>query len=115
MQSVKVFVSKRLDTLDGWAKVVEALTAQDLPTYSQTTDADVSIVLGGMTINPMALRGKKILLFSKQTWDNQFDSLYGPVIKEYYDEMHDMTKHGLSSCVNYIKNLINEEADKPRS
>lgn len=85
MATVKVFISER--DIPMWAEVTRQIEIDTKP-----VEADVSIVIGGGFLNPLALSGKKVLFYDRKTF-NDF-ALFERIMYNYYDEMHDLT--GLS-------------------
>lgn len=94
VRDVKVFLGK--------IEIVELrkeLEEHDIPIYDKKTDCDMAIVLYGAYTNPLIFQNRILaywVLADNKLYNQAFLSLYLPVLKEYYDELIDLTQ-----CNNY--------------
>ncbi len=114
MPTVRIYRSKKL--ADNWGLVADKLDAAGLQTHRETGDADVSISLGGMYINPLVLTGKRVLCHNVAEWlpamQKPFGwSLYKTVLDEYYDEFMDLTGMSDSHKVLAIRQYVEEKTN----
>ena len=78
--------------------------------YEQAEPADCSIVISGRYENPLSLTGKKILIFNENEWASQFWGVFEPIVKEYYDELVDITGRTLDQATQIIRNCYDYNA-----
>jgi len=78
-----------------WNDIYKLFAERNIPIYMEPKPCDISVVLGGTLVNPIPLRGKKVLAFKKDEWKAiQWDHIFKPILEEYYDHIIDTT--GLS-------------------
>ena len=108
MPNVKVFIDKK--NLKGWALLRDALELEKIPVYLEPSNADISIALSGQYVNPMVLTGKKVLIAFRPEWGQLFNTMFYPILAEYYDTIHDVTGKTVEHIVKLIKSY---ETHKP--
>jgi hypothetical protein len=77
--------------------------------------ADVNIVLSGLFENPRGCKGKRVLFFDKNEWQPRgrgWDTLYGDIVKHYYDEIIDVTEKTFSETAQAVIDYIHAEERK---
>ena len=91
MQNVKVFLSRHFKI----PRLKDRLNNYNISLYQETMNCDVAIILYGAYANPLAFK-KRILAYWLQNdgkvYSLGFYSLYLPVLREYYDDLIDLTK-----------------------
>lgn len=107
MDGVKIFHCFERG-LAPWRKVGEFLEEFGIMVYHQSEPAIVSIVLGGLYENSLALTGKKILVYNRKDWFNNTWPLYEFVLEEYYDEMIDVTDNGVDEIARLVVERVRE-------
>jgi hypothetical protein len=110
MPTVKVFKStKAFDSeYKLWKPLVRYLADNEFMPHLTATDEpyDVSVVLGGRYENPMVIRGRKVLFY--KIWDGEnermvFQTVYLPVLKQFYDETVDISRMSNKEILRKIK------------
>ena len=91
MRDVKVFMATRMPIKE----VEDCLTKKGIGVHGEAKPCDVSVAIYGAHINPLALKGKRVLIYwvqkDKAMWSLAFRSLYLPILKEYYNELNDLS------------------------
>jgi len=99
-----------------WLSVIQKLqqkrfsVQKDFPKW-----AEVNIVLSGQFENPRGCKGKRVLVFDKNEWQPRgkgWDTLYGDIIKHYYDDMVDVTEMSFNETAQAIIDYIHAEERK---
>ena len=110
MDTVKIFKSPvKNDSF--WNRIIRGLGNKGYETARKYEDVDVSIVLSGKAENPVGFRGRKVLFYKKQEWVPHIPvplgfNMFKPILKEYYDEMHDISALNENECVYEIIGYI---------
>ena len=92
MRNVKVFMAPNY-LLPGFE---ERLSKKyNIAVHRKQEDCDVSLIMHGSLVNPLVFKTKRVLLLfflkDDQLWKWAFSTLYGPVVKHYYDEIVNLT------------------------
>ena len=106
-QRIRIFASTRSD---GWLPMIRALQDKHLDVHAFPATAKYSIVLSGRNENPIALSGKKILVFHRDEWMPDLFGwrLFKPILDEYYDEFLDVTGLDFGTAVKKVVDYIAE-------
>jgi hypothetical protein len=92
MKKVEYFISERSKDRFFWNKIYELLEEKNIPIHTEPKDCDISVVLGGPLVNPLPLKGKKVLAFKSDEWKVvKWEVVYEPILQEYYDHMINTT------------------------
>ena len=75
--------------------------------------AKTTIVLSGLHLNPMVLHGRKVLLAYPIDCSATWETIYVPVLEEYYDRTVDVRKMTIDKIMDVIRGEI--EAAESRS
>lgn len=89
--------------------VVDKLEKDGYEIFRETCEADTFVVIGGQSVNPLALNGKRILILHKGGWENKWDFLYRDVLKHYYHKIVDVTGMSIGSVAFNIAKEAKEE------
>jgi len=99
-----------------WFSVIQKLQQQRFQVKKDfTTKADLNVVLSGMFENPRGYKGKRVLFFDKNEWQPRgkgWDTLYGDIVKHYYNEMIDVTEMNFSETAQAVIDYIHAEERK---
>jgi hypothetical protein len=103
---IRIIKAATPDTND-WKGIISGLEDADIKVSHEAGEADCSIVLGGRFENPAVLDGEKILFYIPSYWppsaNNAGFKFFQPVIKEYYDEMIEVSE---SNAVDIITKYV---------
>ena len=85
------------DTGNFWLGVIKFLQDNKFVVRKDfRTKADLNIILSGQFENPVGFTGKKVMVLNKNNWvpvpGNAWDTMYGDIVKHYYDDIIDVTK-----------------------
>ena len=109
---------ERMDTASKgarWFAVIQKLQQQRFPVQKNfIKKADLNIVLSGLFENPRGFNGKRVLFFDKNEWKplRGWDTLYGDIIKHYYDDMVDVTEMNFGETAQAVIDYIHAEERK---
>ena len=99
-----------------WIAVIQKLQQKRYPVQKNFTKlADLNLVLSGQFENPRGYNGKRVLFFDKKEWqpsNKGWDTLYGDIIKHYYDDMVDVTEMNFSETAQAVIDYIHAEERK---
>ena len=100
-------IFKKPEEFNNWIPVIHALQRHGLEVWGgvKTDDLDVSIILSGKSENPLAVPGRRVLVFNQDEWPPKgrgWKHFWYGVIKHYYHDLLDVT-----DCVT-----PNDAADK---
>ena len=103
-----------------WIGVIKALQDKKFVVRRDfKTKADLNIVLSGVFENPRGFKGKRVMVLEKKEWwpskFNAWDSMYRDIVKNYYDEIIDVTGKTTAQVANIVADYINaqeRQADK---
>ena len=72
-----------------WIPLLNELHNMGIKVDTKVKPAECSIVIGGNNENPLAVNGKKILIYNPYGWipAPQLWGFYKDILSEYYDEM----------------------------
>lgn len=101
MANVKIFKINR--GYSKWLKTINRIGK----VCTKPETADVSIVLDGRYENPLAVTGKKVLVYDKDMWGHRWE-LFEPVLSEYYNRMVDVTRMSSKQKADIILSLGGE-------
>ena len=102
MANAKIFKINR-----GYSKWLKTINLLGMPVCIEPEDAEISIVLDGRYENPLAVTGKKVLVYDKDLWGHRWE-LFEPVLSEYYDKMVDVTRMSSRQKADIILKLGGE-------
>ena len=106
----------RIQQTSRWLPVIQKLQQKRFPVQKNfTKKADLNIVLSGLFENPRGFNGKRVLFFDKNEWQPRgkgWDTLYGDIVKHYYDEMIDVTEMNFSETAQAVIDYIHAEERK---
>ena len=101
---VEYFISNRSLESPYWGEVYEILENRGIQVHTEPTDCDISIVLGGILVNPLPLKGKKVLALKKDEWRMvKWDMVFKMILDEYYDDFIDTTGLNPEGTVRLIE------------
>ena len=110
MAIVKV---ERVSKGSRWISVIQKLQQKRYPVQKSFPKwADVNLVLSGQFENPRGYNGKRVLFFDKNEWQPRgkgWDTLYGDIVKHYYDEIIDVTDMSVSQTAQAVIDYIHAE------
>lgn len=90
--TIKYFISKRSKDRPCWTEVYDVLTEKNIPLHTKPVECDISVILGGTLVNPIPLKGKKVLAFKEDEWRMvKWKQVYKLILEEYYDYFIDTT------------------------
>jgi len=93
MPSVEYFMATRSKENPHWQKVYELCGEKDIEINTEPKECDISVVFGGTLVNPIPLKGKKVLALKKDEWRMvKWDMIYAAILEEYYDHFIDTTR-----------------------
>jgi len=107
---------ERVSNGSRWLSVIQKLQQQRFPVKkSFTKKADLNVVLSGLFENPRGFNGKRVLFFDKKEWQPSgrgWDTLYGDIVKHYYDDMVDVTEMNFAETAQAVIDYIHAEERK---
>jgi hypothetical protein len=112
---IKIIKAATPDIKD-WKSVINGLMNKGFEVSFFPEKTDLSIVLGGRFENPMVFEGERVLFFNPSQWppsaNNAGFKFFQPVIKEYYDEMIEVSE---SNAVDVITKYVRrkQSTNKP--
>ena len=89
-------IFKRPEEFNNWIPVIHALQGHRLDVWGdlEIDDLDASISLGGKGENPLAVPGRRILVFNQEEWSPKgrgWKHFWRDVVKHYYHDLLDVT------------------------
>lgn len=111
MQNVKVFIRHGQHT-STWKLVVAELKERGIKVETKFKPCDVGLVLSGTYTNPSLFK-KSYLFFNKREWSGLWETMFSPVLQEYYTVMFDMTMFDLKQVAGLIEDTYNNEINQP--
>lgn len=90
----------------GWGVVPLAWGDQDT-----VLKKDITVVLSGTYLNPLAMPGKRILVCHSKEWGRLWNTIYHPILRQYYDDLVIIDKIPLQRIPERIRGSI--EAQEP--
>lgn len=107
----------RQGTTGYWVQVIKFLQDNKFIVRKNfKTKADLNIVLSGQFENPVGFTGKRVMFLNKNHWvpreGNAWDTMYGDIVKHYYDDIIDVTKLTPKQAAIRVMEYINAEERK---
>ena len=89
-------IFKKAEEFNNWMPVIHALQRYGLEVWGdvKADDLDISIILGGKLENPLAVPGRRILVFNQDEWTPKgrgWKHFWHGVLKHYYHDLLDVT------------------------
>jgi len=72
---------------------------------------DITVVLSGTFLNPLAMPGRRILVCHSKEWGKLWNTIYHPMLRQYYDDLVIIDKTPLNRIPDRIRGAI--EAQEP--
>lgn len=85
MQNVSFAIVHNLR--NNWFPVIRNLENHGYKVTGEIKEAKTTVVLSGTYHNPFAVNGRKILVAYQKEWGALWETLYKPILEEYYDEV----------------------------
>jgi hypothetical protein len=88
--------------------MLDSLRGRGYKICYEAEEADISVVLSGKFENPLALSGKRILVFARGQWFPQhgFQQIWHRLLAEYYDDMVDVAQTSRKEAIKKIEDCI---------
>jgi len=106
--SVKIFKAQRGS--DRWLPVIHGLQDKGYEVYAEPQPADHAIILSAQFENPLVFKCPRVAVVHTGEWvpSPYGYRFYGPIIKEYYDEILDVTDCSLDETIDLIEEHIKQ-------
>jgi hypothetical protein len=105
MQNVS-FLIKPNDRIP-WLAVTKKIEELGYEVSAELQDSKTTIVLGGSYMNPMVLNGRKVLIaFPLEELKAGWNTIFMPVLVEYYDRIEDVRKMSVDKIMDIIRGEI---------
>lgn len=103
MPSVEFFISHRSKEITDWIPIYEEVKELGYNIHTEPVECDISIVLNGKFVNPLPLRGKKILFYHTSDWQlHKWKAMFKPILEEYYDDLIDIEGQEIKDVIEEI-------------
>jgi len=112
MQDAEVLFVIRIVEQKSWLPVVATLQDRGYTIETDVRPADITVVLSGTFLNPLAMPGRRLLVCHTKEWGSLWDSVYQYILKEYYHKILIIDKIPLNQIPDKIRGMI--EAEKHR-
>ena len=103
MPNVEFFYSVRSKEITDWIPTYEEVKELGYTLHTEPVECDVSVVLNGKFVNPLPLRGEKILFYKLEDWQRvKWKAMFEPILEEYYDELIDISDRNLEELIESL-------------
>jgi len=110
---VKIF--KEWRDHERWLPVIHGLQDKGYEIYGDPVPVDHAIILGAQLENPLAFKCPRTAVIHVDEWyppPYGYYRFYGPIVKEYYDEILDVSDCNLDETINKIEEHIKNVRQK---
>lgn len=109
MQNVNFLIRRQEQST--WLPIIREIEKSGYGVGFTIKDAKTTVVLSGTYLNPIAIKGRKILIAHPQEWGSMWPVIYKPILEEYYDQVIAIDRIPLDRLMDTIGGII--ETAKP--